>query len=86
MRTCRESTTHEMITRTNSTAPLATQGDFLKHLGILARTAALIKANPALAGDLNAALDRLVSPGQMGVLFKVFCAHSPGLLPQGFSS
>lgn len=69
-----------------ATAPLATQGDFLKHLGILARTAALVKANPELSGALNAALDRLTSPAQMGTLFKVFCAHSPGLVPQGFSS
>jgi SAM-dependent MidA family methyltransferase len=69
-----------------ATAPLTTQGDFLKHLGILARTAALAKANPELAGALNAALDRLTSPAQMGTLFKVFCAHSPGLAPQGFSA
>jgi SAM-dependent MidA family methyltransferase len=62
-----------------------TQGDFLKHLGILARTATLAKANPTMAVELNAALDRLTSPDQMGVLFKVFCAHSPGLMPQGFS-
>ena len=67
-------------------APLATQGDFLKHLGILARAAALSRANPALAAEVATALDRLTSPAQMGTLFKVFCAHSPGLLPQGFSS
>ena len=67
-------------------APLTGQGDFLKHLGILARTAALARANPDRAAELNAALDRLTSPQQMGILFKVFCAHSPGLMPQGFAS
>ncbi|MDR3473808.1 MAG: SAM-dependent methyltransferase [Devosia sp.] len=69
-----------------ATAPLTTQGDFLKHLGIIARAATLGKANPALADAVNAALDRLVSPAQMGTLFKVFCAHSPGLMPQGFAA
>jgi len=68
-----------------ATAPLTGQGDFLKHLGILARTAALSKANPDLAPALNAALDRLTSPAQMGTLFKALCAHSPGLAPQGFA-
>jgi NADH dehydrogenase [ubiquinone] 1 alpha subcomplex assembly factor 7 len=65
--------------------PLATQGDFLQHLGILARAATLAKANPDAAAGINAALDRLTSPSQMGTLFKVFCAHSPGLAPQGFA-
>ncbi|MEO8883049.1 MAG: SAM-dependent methyltransferase [Devosia sp.] len=69
-----------------ATQPLTTQGDFLKDLGILARAAALTKANPAAAADVGAALDRLTSPTQMGTLFKVFCAASPGLAPQGFSA
>ncbi|HVX81560.1 MAG TPA: SAM-dependent methyltransferase [Devosiaceae bacterium] len=68
-----------------ATAPLTTQGDFLKHLGIIARAATLAAANPDRAQEVNAALDRLTSPSQMGQLFKVFCAHSPGLNPQGFS-
>ncbi|HTJ56381.1 MAG TPA: SAM-dependent methyltransferase [Devosiaceae bacterium] len=65
--------------------PLAAQGDFLKHLGIIARAAGLAKANPSLAEEINGALDRLTSPSQMGTLFKVLCAASPGLIPQGFS-
>jgi len=65
--------------------PLATQGDFLSRLGIIARAATLARANPGEAAAVNAALDRLTSPSQMGSLFKVFCAHSPGLQPQGFS-
>lgn len=66
-------------------APLATQGDFLKALGILARAATLARGNPDAAGAVNAALDRLTGPTQMGKLFKAFCAHSPGLRPEGFS-
>jgi SAM-dependent MidA family methyltransferase len=66
--------------------PLATQGDFLKNLGILARAATLSQANREAAQGIHDALDRLTSPTQMGRLFKVFCAHSPGLMPQGFST
>jgi SAM-dependent MidA family methyltransferase len=69
-----------------ATQKLAGQGDFLKNLGIIARAATLAAANPAEAGTVNAALDRLTGPTQMGNLFKVFCAASPGLLPQGFPS
>ena len=64
--------------------PLADQGDFLRDLGITARAVALTKANPGAAADVKAALDRLTSPTEMGTLFKVFCAASPGLAPQGF--
>ncbi len=64
--------------------PLATQGEFLTRLGIGERSAALIKANPGSATDIKTAHDRLVGPEQMGTLFKVFCAHSPGLMPPGF--
>jgi NADH dehydrogenase [ubiquinone] 1 alpha subcomplex assembly factor 7 len=68
-----------------STMPLTGQGAFLKALGISERAGALRRANPALAADIDAALDRLTAPGQMGTLFKVFCATSPGLLPPGFA-
>jgi NADH dehydrogenase [ubiquinone] 1 alpha subcomplex assembly factor 7 len=64
--------------------PLATQGEFLTRLGIGERAAALSRANPASAIDIRAAHDRLVGQSQMGTLFKVFCAHSPGLAPAGF--
>ena len=66
--------------------PLATQGEFLGRLGLAERASALIKANPALAADIATARDRLVDPEQMGTLFKVFCAHSPGLVPAGFAA
>jgi NADH dehydrogenase [ubiquinone] 1 alpha subcomplex assembly factor 7 len=67
-----------------ATQPLATQGQFLTRLGIGERAAALSRANPASAADLRTAHDRLVGEDQMGTLFKVFCAHSPGLMPPGF--
>ncbi len=66
--------------------PLATQGEFLTRLGINTRATGLIKANPGQADTIKAAQDRLVNPDQMGALFKVFCAHSPGLAPAGFSA
>lgn len=66
--------------------PLATQGEFLKRLGIAERAAALSGANPGSAEDIRIAHDRLVGQDQMGTLFKVFCAHSPGLMPPGFVS
>ena len=65
--------------------PLATQGQFLTRMGINERTSALIAANPGSAQDLSAAKARLVGPDQMGNLFKVFCAASPGLQPPGFA-
>jgi len=65
--------------------PLATQGQFLTRLGITERAKALSAANPGSAADIAAAKARLVAPEQMGNLFKAFCAHSPGLMPQGFA-
>lgn len=53
------------------------QGDWLNRLGIAARAAALAKGSPARLGELNAALDRLCAPDQMGGLFKVIAVHSP---------
>ena len=66
--------------------PLATQGEFLTRLGIAERAAALSGANPGSAPDIRAALERLTARDQMGDLFKVFCAHSPGLNPPGFTA
>jgi SAM-dependent MidA family methyltransferase len=68
-----------------ATQPLATQGQFLNRLGIGERAAALSRANPGSAESIRTAQDRLVSDQQMGTLFKVFCAHSPGLMPLGFA-
>jgi NADH dehydrogenase [ubiquinone] 1 alpha subcomplex assembly factor 7 len=67
-----------------ATAPLATQADFLIRLGLGERARALAQANPAEAGNIARALERLTDPKQMGTLFKAFCAHSPGLRPAGF--
>jgi SAM-dependent MidA family methyltransferase len=66
--------------------PLATQGDWLVRMGINERTRALSGANPQLADSIKSARDRLVEPSQMGELFKVFCAASPGLVPPGFAT
>ncbi|MDB5538764.1 MAG: hypothetical protein JWQ89_491 [Devosia sp.] len=65
--------------------PLATQRDFLGRLGIVERATALAKANPGQVDAIAAALKRLVDSSEMGTLFKVFCAHSEGLEPIGFS-
>jgi NADH dehydrogenase [ubiquinone] 1 alpha subcomplex assembly factor 7 len=65
--------------------PLATQGAFLERLGIGERTQTLSAANPGSAADLAAAKHRLVGESEMGTLFKAFCAHSPGLVPEGFA-
>lgn len=65
--------------------PLATQGDFLTRLGLNERAKALSAANPGSSADIAAAKARLAEPGQMGELFKAFCAHSPGLFPPGFA-
>ncbi|WP_354059940.1 SAM-dependent methyltransferase [Devosia sp. 2618] len=64
--------------------PLATQGQFLTRMGMNERASALTAANPKSASDIAAAKARLVAPEQMGNLFKVFCAASPGLQPPGF--
>ena len=66
--------------------PLLTQGQFLTRMGINDRAKALSAANPGSAADIAGAKARLVSPEQMGELFKVFCAASPGLMPPGFSA
>jgi SAM-dependent MidA family methyltransferase len=62
-----------------------TQAEFLGRLGIVERTARLMAANPARAGEIETATQRLMSPGGMGQLFKVVAARSPGLpMPPGF--
>lgn len=66
--------------------PLATQGEFLTRLGIAERANALSGANPGSAADIRTARERLTGKDQMGDLFKVFCAHSPGLTPPGFTA
>lgn len=58
------------------------QGEWLMTLGIGERAAALARTDPAQAQGLMTALDRLVSPEQMGALFKVLAYRGPGW-PQG---
>jgi SAM-dependent MidA family methyltransferase len=63
----------------------AAQGDFLRRLGIDARLASLGRSAPARAAELRAGRDRLVSPDQMGTLFRVLGLASPGWpAPAGF--
>ena len=56
--------------------PLVNQGEWLDRLGIAARAEALAKSNPVKAADIQAALERLTAPGQMGDLFKVIAIPS----------
>jgi NADH dehydrogenase [ubiquinone] 1 alpha subcomplex assembly factor 7 len=56
----------------------AEQGGWLAALGIDARAAALARAAPDRAAEIAAARDRLVSPGEMGALFKVMGLAAPG--------
>ena len=64
----------------------ATQGDFLKRLGIEMRAQTLsANATPDQVRDLKAGLDRLIAPDQMGHLFKVLSiCHPSGIEPAGF--
>jgi NADH dehydrogenase [ubiquinone] 1 alpha subcomplex assembly factor 7 len=64
--------------------PLADQGEWLLKLGLGERARKLAKSNPAEAANIARAIERLTSPEKMGTLFKVLCAHSPGLKPAGF--
>ena len=60
----------------------ATQGKFLESLGIGARAAALARAAPERAQEVEEARERLVSPEQMGELFKVM-AFAASDWPEG---
>jgi NADH dehydrogenase [ubiquinone] 1 alpha subcomplex assembly factor 7 len=66
------------------TTPIRRQGAFLENLGAQTRAAALARARPDRAATIARQLDRLVSPAQMGDLFKAACVHSPGVTPPGF--
>ena len=58
-----------------------TQAEFLGRLGIVERTQRLMAANPERAGEIEAAVQRLISPAGMGGLFKVIAVGSPHLPP-----
>ncbi len=69
-----------------SVSPLATQGDWLRRLGIDARCQSLATAAPARAEELKGQRDRLVEPRAMGDLFKVMAFTAPGWpAPAGFT-
>jgi len=62
------------------------QGEWLRALGIDARAKALSSANPGRAADIEGARDRLISPDQMGELFKAMAIHAPGWpIPAGLA-
>jgi NADH dehydrogenase [ubiquinone] 1 alpha subcomplex assembly factor 7 len=63
---------------------IATQGAFLKGLGVEARAAALAKARPDQAARIARQLDRLIGDDQMGLLFKAACIHCAAFVPPGF--
>lgn len=64
----------------------ATQGDWLKSLGIDERAAALARNAPDRAEEIAAARNRLIAPDQMGTLFKVMALVSPAWPdPAGFA-
>jgi SAM-dependent MidA family methyltransferase len=70
----------EALTRTATSAgaavtAVATQGEWLKRLGIEGRAAALVRSNPERADDIQTALERLTGAGHMGELFKVVAVH-----------
>jgi len=74
------------LARQAHAAGLATDGpmlqaEFLGRLGIAERAARLMAANPGRAGDIEAAVQRLISPTGMGQLFKVLAVRSPELTP-----
>jgi SAM-dependent MidA family methyltransferase len=56
-----------------------TQAELLGRLGIVERTARLMAANPSRAAEIEAATQRLMSPGGMGQLFKAMAVRSPGV-------
>jgi SAM-dependent MidA family methyltransferase len=62
-------------------SPLVGQGEWLERLGIAARAATLMSANPARAKLIESALKRLTAPDQMGELFKVMAIHAPDWPP-----
>lgn len=65
------------------TYPVLTQGVFLERMGIRTRAEKLAKnASDAQKIELQQAVDRLLSPKQMGTLFKVICfSHKESITP-----
>ncbi len=64
----------------------ATQGDWLRGMGIDLRAEALARATPSAARNIAHARDRLVGDEQMGQLFKAMALVAPGWpAPPGFA-
>jgi len=61
------------------------QGALLDWLGIRVRAAMLAKASPERETEIQAALDRLTEPEQMGTLFKALALSGDDIEPPGFS-
>jgi len=65
--------------------PIVPQGALLEALGVAARAAALARAAPGRAAEIEAARHRLVAPDAMGTLFKALALTAPGWpAPAGF--
>ena len=61
------------------------QGEFLGALGIGARARRLAETNPAEAGPVTGAVERLTAPSQMGTLFQAMALLPPSApTPPGF--
>lgn len=61
------------------------QGEFLTRIGIASRRDTLLAANPTQSDAIEAAADRLISPEQMGRLFKCLAVTAPDFpTPAGF--
>ena len=53
-----------------------TQAEFLGRLGVAERAACLMAANPGLASNIEAGVQRLISPTGMGELFKALAVRT----------
>ena len=63
------------------------QGEWLRALGIVQRAERLKEgASAAQRADIDGALERLVDPARMGVLFKAVAIAGEGLAPAGFGA
>lgn len=60
-------------------APIEVQGEFLRRLGIETRAATLTRTSPDKGDVIARQLNRLISPAEMGALFKVLALTSAGL-------
>ncbi len=75
-----------VVTRVKSSA-IMSQAAFLSAMGIDARVASLVDKNPGQAGMLKRQYERLMAPGQMGELFKVFAmAYPAGIALPGLAA